>query len=353
MERRRRILVAPLDWGLGHATRCIPIIMALIKRNTEVIIAASGSSALLLKMEFPELRHYPLVAYDPQYPAGAAMVWKMGRQLPRFIQIIQKEHTQLEEIVAREQIDVVISDNRYGCYSSRAKSVFITHQLHILMPDSFKWMEGIVNRFNRRQIKKFDACWVPAPDNRLLGRLLPERLPLDTRVIGYLSRLKRQVAEKKYEVAVIASGPEPQRTILVDVLRRALQESGLKSILVRGDVDGEEQTTISGTLEEVNYLMGDSLERVIAQSEIVIARSGYSTVMDLAQMGAKAIFIPTPGQTEQGYLAEQLMGRGIAFSVPQTDFDLKTALKEANKFSGFANFGNDEVLLDLAIQSIL
>ena len=353
MERRRRILVAPLDWGLGHATRCIPIIRALIKRNAEVIIAASGGSALLLKMEFPELKHYPLVAYDPQYPAGTGMVWQMGLQLPRFIGVIQKEREQLEEIVAREQIDVVISDNRYGCYSSKAKSVFITHQLHILMPDSFKWMEGIVNRFNRRQIKKFDACWIPAADGRLLGELLPTVIPPDTSFIGYLSRLKKQVAEKKYEVAVIASGPEPQRTILVDILRGDLQASGLKSILVRGEVGSEEQTTITEKLEEVNYLSGDKLENVIAQSEIVIARSGYSTVMDMAQMGAKAVFIPTPGQTEQSYLAEQLMGRGIAFSMLQTGFNLKTALKEANKFSGFANFGNDEVLLDLAIQSIL
>ena len=353
MERKRRILVAPLDWGLGHATRCIPIITALLKRNAEVIIAGSGSSAELLKMEFPGLKQCSFPAYNPRYPKNGNMVGGMAWQLPGFIKTIYHEHARLNELAATEKIDVVISDNRYGCYSLRVKSVFITHQLNILMPGSFKWIEGIVNHFNHHQIKNFDECWIPAPDNHLLGELLRGKIPSHTRFIGYLSRLRKQPAEHKYDIVAIASGPDPQRTILVDMLREQFKATQLRVFLVAGDVAGEEKISTSGNLTEANYLGTDKLNSIIEQGDIIVARSGYSTIMDLARLGKKAIFIPTPGQTEQTYLAEQLMKQGTAFSMEQSDFNFIKALKESDKFSGFTNFGFDEVLLDQAIQSIL
>ena len=353
MERKRRILVAPLDWGLGHATRCIPVINALLKRNAEVIIASSGSAATLLKKEFPALNHYTLPAYNPRYPVNGNMVWGMAWQLPGFIKTIYAEHARINELVEAEKIDVLISDNRYGCYSPRAKSIFIGHQLHILMPQSHKWMEPTVNRFNHRQIKNFDECWIPAPDNSLLGDLLPENLPKHCRFIGYLSRCKKQTAENKYAVLAIASGPDPQRTALVNMLRLQMKASGLMSLLVRGEVEDEEKTEEIDNYFEVNYLTTDRLNTAIAESDIVIARPGYSTVMDLGKLGKKAIFIPTPGQTEQTYLAAQLMSKGIAFYMEQSAFNFKTALKESDKFGGFTNFGYDDALLDQAIQSVL
>lgn len=354
MERHRRILVAPLDWGLGHATRCIPIIKALLKRNAEVIIAGSGSSAELLKVEFPELKHYALPGYDPYYPTNSAMVFTMAQQLPHFIKTIRDEHAQVNELVKKEKIDAVISDNRYGAYVKGVRSVFIGHQLKILMPDNFKWMEPVVNYFNRRQISRFDECWIPAPDGQLLGKMLPCALPVNTRFIGYLSRFKKTAHEEaKYDVAVVASGPEPQREILVNMLRAQLSASGQKAFLVAGKMDGEQKTTMSGNLTEVNYLGADKLNHIIQQSGIIIARPGYSTVMDLARLGKKAVFIPTPGQTEQQYLAKQLMQQGISFSMEQTRFELAKAIKECNKLSGFTNFAADDTLLEQAIQSIL
>lgn len=352
MERKRRILVAPLDWGLGHATRCIPVISALIKRNAEVIIAGSGSAAELLKREFPEQKHFLLPGYNPHYGANNSMVWQMAIQLPGFIKTIRQEHAAINELAIREKIDVIISDNRYGCYSARAKSIFITHQINILMPSGFKWMEGLVNRFNHEQINKFTECWVPAKNTGILGDLMPV-LPLHTRFIGYLSRFKKLERESKYAIAAIASGPEPQRTMLCNILRNELKEAGVKAFLLRGEIASEETREVDGSLEEVNYLLSSQLNNIIEQSDLIIARSGYSTIMDLARLGKKAIFIPTPGQTEQEYLAEQLLRQNVAFSMRQADFNLKTALKEANKFGGFANFDNDEILLDQAIQSIL
>ena len=320
MERRRRILVAPLDWGLGHATRCIPVIRALLKRNAEVIIAGSGLSLELLKSEFSDLEHHSLHGYNPRYPTGTAdraMVFTMGLQLPGFIKTINKEHARTNQLVKKEKIDVIISDNRYGCYSSKAKSIFITHQPHILMPENFKWMEPAVNYFNRRQMGKFNACWIPASDNKLLGDMIPATLPPNTLFTGGLSRFKKLNDEVKYKIVVAASGPEPQRQILVDLLRPQLIASGLPAFLVAGKMGGPEKTTVFGNLTEVNYLGTEKLNQIMQQGEIIIARSGYSTVMDLARLGKKAIFIPTPGQTEQAHLAATLMGQGIAFSIAQ------------------------------------
>ncbi len=356
MERRRRILVAPLDWGLGHATRCIPIINALLKRNAEVIIAGSGVSAILLKDEFPTLTHYSLPGYAPQYStsfADSAMIWAMGRQLPHFIKTINQEHTQINQLVKKEKIDVLISDNRYGCYSSTATSVFITHQPHILMPDKFKWMEMAVNYFNRRQMARFNACWIPAPDGRLLGEMIPAALPPNTRFIGNLSRFKKLPGEIKYKVVVVASGPEPQRQILVDMLRAQLIDLNLPAFLVAGRIDDLEKISTSGNLTEANYLDSAKLNQIIQQGEIIVARSGYSTVMDLAQLGKRAVFIPTPGQTEQAHLAARLIHQEIAYTMAQSGFNLARAIKKANKLKGFANFAPDESLLEQAIQSIL
>jgi uncharacterized protein (TIGR00661 family) len=356
LERRRRILVAPLDWGLGHATRCIPIISALLKRNAEVIIAGSGASAQLLKNEFPGLKHYPLPGYTPRYPTGladSAMVWAMGQQLPHFIKTINEEHTQINHLVKNEKIDVLISDNRYGCYSPGITSVFITHQPNILMPESFKWMEPWVNYFNRRQINRFNACWIPAADAQLLGDMIPPAPMPNTRFIGSLSRFSKLPDASKYDLVVVASGPEPQRQMLADMLRPQLLELGLPAFLVAGKMDGREKISVTGNLTEANYLGSEKLNHVIQQGEIIIARPGYSTIMDLAQLGKKAIFIPTPGQTEQNHLAGRLLQQRIAFSMEQSVFNLAMAIKKANKFSGFTNFATDDTLLEQAIQSIL
>ena len=137
-------MVTPLDWGLGHATRCIPIIQELLNRGCTVLIAGSGDSLLLLKNEFPHLTFFTLSAYSPVYSRTQSMIWKMVSQLPKFADVIRKEHQQIEALIEDHKIDFVISDNRYGCWSSKIPSVFITHQLNILMPKSLKWVEPLI-----------------------------------------------------------------------------------------------------------------------------------------------------------------------------------------------------------------
>jgi UDP:flavonoid glycosyltransferase YjiC (YdhE family) len=331
----KRILIAPLDWGLGHATRCIPIIRMLLQMNHEVLIAGSGNSLELLKKEFPALPFAILPAYDPEYPTNGSMVWKMASQLPKFLRTIIKEHRAIDRYIADHKIDLVISDNRYGCWTSKAPSIFITHQSNIMMPERFGWLAPGVKVINGLLMKKFDICWIPDfPDgDSLAGNLVSfgrKDFHPNVRYVGMLSRFgAKQDISKEYDILAICSGPEPQRSEFERIVSAQLEKSGKEFLLVRGVIQE------GRTSRKVNYMTSAELEETIAKSEIVISRSGYSTIMDLKVMGKKAILIPTPCQTEQEYLARILMERKICFCMSQEQFDLETALRESGNYSGF------------------
>ena len=354
----KRVLVAPLDWGLGHATRCIPIIQELQRRKCEVFLAGSGDSLALLNAEFPDLKSFTLPGYNPVYPSSGSMVWKMALQLPKFNSIIKAEHQYVERLVPAEKIDCVISDNRYGCWSSKVYSVFITHQSNILMPKRFGWLQDFVRRINHRLMKNFSVCWIPDVPGKgnLAGSLISfGEVPKDLKVefIGYLSRFKPSISNAKlrYTIAAIFSGPEPQRTLMEKTVLPQLEKSGLSYFVVKGIPTG-----IVGTGKEnvVNFLTTHDLQQLIESSEIILARSGYSTVMDLRALGKKAIFIPTPGQTEQQYLARSLKSKGISFYMDQDQFDLQTAIKESEMFQGFVKCNESENnLLSNALDKIM
>ncbi|MCX6065047.1 MAG: glycosyltransferase, partial [Chloroflexi bacterium] len=195
----------------------------LQKRNCVVFIASSGRAYELLKKEFfLTIRCFEIDGYDPIYPDGDGMVLKMLYQVPKFLKIIAKEQLQVEKIVERNQIDVVISDNRYGCYSTKAKSIFISHQLHIQMPALWKWIEKSVNQKNHEYINKFSECWIPAPEDSFVSLLTKNENNLKARHIGYLSRFEKMNLPKKYDVCAICSGPEPQRSNLDNLLMQQL-----------------------------------------------------------------------------------------------------------------------------------
>src|SRR5690349_9583884 len=154
---KKKILVAPLDWGLGHATRCIPIINEFLSQGCEVQIASSGDALVLLKEEFPDLKFHSIVSYGAEYSRSLPFTIKILLQIPKFVRAIKKEHNETQTIVEREKIDLVISDNRYGCWSKEVLSVFIGHQLNLLTP-IFSWLG---NYLQRRAIQKFSRCWIP------------------------------------------------------------------------------------------------------------------------------------------------------------------------------------------------
>ena len=332
MKVKKRILVAPLDWGIGHSTRCIPVINALISNNYEVILAADSRPLHLLSTEFPQLEMIRFEGYNIKYSKYLHMTISMILQIPKLLWNIKKENSALDEIIKGYQIDGVISDNRFGLYSSKVPCVFITHQLEIQAPS---FAESIRN-FNYQYINKYNACWVIDDEKiNLAGNLSkPDSLPNNTHYIGIQSRFEKQEIKKKYDFLAIVSGPEPQRTILEKGLVKALKDRKEKSLIVLGKPEINTSNQI-GNLTIKSHLDAKDLNTAIIQSELIICRSGYSTVMDLAKLEKKAIFIPTPGQTEQEYLAHNFKDSGICYTQNQSDFNFEIAIAESKNYTGF------------------
>ncbi len=350
MSKTQRILITPLNWGLGHATRCIPIIDALLSAGQEVILASDGRALSLLKKEYPNLKIFELPGYEIRYE-GSGMIWNIAKQLPKISRAILKERKAVKKIVEKEKIDVIISDNRYGCRNKQCKNIFITHQVNIAIPN--RSLEIITNKINHHLINLFDECWIPdfEGENSLAGKLSNNNK--DHQFIGPLSRFNRKELKKEYDLIAVLSGPEPQRSILETKLIEQLKALDFKSLIVQGKTEKLESFEISDQLKTVSYLTSEDLNEAILKSEIIIARSGYSTIMDLVALGKKAILIPTPGQTEQEYLAERLMDQQLFYHQSQNTFDLKNALKESSKYPGFNHSKSSQYSLSTILKKNL
>ncbi|RYZ20649.1 MAG: glycosyl transferase family 28 [Chitinophagaceae bacterium] len=350
-----RILVAPLDWGLGHATRCIPIIHRLRSRGTTVLLAGSGASGNVLREAFPDLPFHPLPGHEVRYSRGASgLVWKILQQLPQLARTVEAEHRWLRDFVQQQGIDAVISDNRYGLHHPALPTVFITHQLGIRTPLG-SMGNNLLRRYHYRLIGRFGACWVPdgaAPGlSGLLGH--PGTLPdIPTRYIGPLSRFQKTDAAPAQDLVVLLSGPEPQRGIWEAQLLPQLTKYPGSVLLVRG-LPQEKAMVTTGNLTSVGHLPAPELQAAVADARIVVARCGYSTVMDLAALGQKSILVPTPGQTEQEYLARHLSASGFALCLPQKNFNLQEALAASERFPYQFLPPAENTLLDAAIDALL
>jgi predicted glycosyltransferase len=355
-----KAVVAALDWGLGHATRSVPIIRALLDRGLQVVLAGSGDSLSLMRSEFPTLAVFELPPYAVEYPRYGNMTLKMLRQLPRLRKVIAKEHMLLDHFIASEAVDFVISDNRYGCWSSRVPSILVTHQTTILLPPYMKWLKKTLAWYNRKMIYHFNQCWIPdSPGaHSLAGKLarFPDATPARFRYIGNLSRFSGTLAAKppseaKYDIIIVLSGPEPQRTLLEEIILDQLPKTSLRAFVVRGARHAVKP--LPAGVEGADFMETAELEILLREAPCVVARSGYSTIMDLAKLGKKAIFIPTPGQTEQEYLARRLKLMKLAYSASQRQFNLKRAWRASKSYTGF-NFMPDRFnMLDDSIASLL
>jgi len=342
-------LFSPLDWGLGHTTRSIPLLKRIASEGHTIVVACEPGSASekILKRFFPQADFLALKGYGITYAKKQRwFAWKMIRQIPKIMAAIKNEEKQIAQWCKQYHFDCILSDNRYGFFHKKIKSVFITHQLQIAAPYSF--LEKIIQRLNYRYINRFSECWVPdfEGENNLAGKLShPEKLPgIPVKYIGALSRLKKTEAEKIYDFLILLSGPEPQRTILENEFLKIKNRFTEKVLLVRG-LPKEETTPASTENFTIrNYCDADELSEAIAQSEFVIARSGYSTVMDIFCLQKKAIFIPTPGQTEQEYLAETLMDKGFAYAFCQEEKDYCKRIEEGKMF-GHKSFDGHELFI--------
>jgi UDP:flavonoid glycosyltransferase YjiC (YdhE family) len=323
-----RYLVAPLNWGLGHASRCIPIIKALQRRGHEVHLASDGAALQLLRAEFPELPIHQLPAWDIRYDT-ANMIWNIARQLPGLLYAIAAERRATTQLMHQYQFDTIISDNRYGCFHRKANSILLTHQLHLQLPAALKWP---VQRLLKKAFSNFNALWVPDVDGRPnLAGALAHGTPMHahTHYIGVLSRMQAGLRPVSivYDMAIVLSGPEPQRTYFEQRLLEQVVALPYRCIVVQGQTHHKRHFFAAEHVEVVSYMTTVDLNQVLLSSKVVVCRSGYSSIMDLAVLGKQAILIPTPGQTEQEYLGNYFATEKVFLMQQQHKINIESALE--------------------------
>ena len=312
-----KILVAPLNWGLGHASRCVPLVQRLLDEGHEVILGGDGESLTLLRKHFPKLRYTYLAPLNLRYSKGQRQVWAMIKAMPQLLKWSIQDHLMLKALLREEHIDQVISDNRFGLYNKQTECVYMTHQLHIMLPNGWRWAEGIASRMHARVYARYNKVWVPDyedPQQSLAGELShPQNVQCtmyNVQYIGPLSRFEiskdRDIEiSKQYDVIAVLSGLEPHRTLLENEIIARYQDSAEQVLIVQGLMHRPNTRIKRGNLTIVPYMGDKELVSALLGANHIIARSGYSTIMDLEALGRmdKAELIPTPGQPEQEYLA--------------------------------------------------
>jgi len=323
MEFKKQILVAPLNWGLGHATRCIPLISALLENNFTPLLASDGVALDLLRKEFPELKSIELPSYYITYSKkGESLKIKLLKGSPKMIRAIKAEKRLVKKLVEENKIHGIISDNRFGVYNKNIPSVFLTHQLNVLSGNT-SW---ISSRLHQQIIKKFDECWVPDVKHEpsLSGKLgHGKQNGLNLKYIGPLSRFKKVEYNITNDLLVLLSGPEPQRTILEQKLLEELKNFKGSIIYVKGIIEKVQTQHKNGNISIFNFMTSIELEKTINKSHMVLSRSGYTTIMDLAKLEKKAFLIPTIGQYEQEYLANRLDELKLVPTCNQDEFKVE------------------------------
>jgi len=331
----RNVLIAPLNWGLGHASRCIPIIRQQLAYGNKVIIASDGDSLTLLRKEFPELDYEELPSYNISYPSnGKQFIWHMLKMSNKIMLAIKNENIILSDLVEKYKLDLIISDNRFGMYHKGVFSVYLTHQTNIQAGR----FSAIANKFHEHYMNRFNEIWIPdyEGESSLAGKLSKYNGGQVAKYVGILSRFKFDESIKEMDkVLIVLSGPEPQRSILEKIILSEIESINSKITLVLGKVEKIQRKSIKGNTTIFNFLTSDDMEREMRESKLVVARSGYSTIMDLKALKKKAFLIPTPGQGEQLYLAKYLKNKNICNYVCQDKFSLKEVVNLDSDFTGF------------------
>jgi uncharacterized protein (TIGR00661 family) len=361
LSTQKTILISPLDWGLGHATRCMPLINLLLKENHRVIIAGNGDSFFLLKEQYPELTFYELPGYNITYETGKNASVQTLLQTPKVLKTIKEENKAVETIIANEKIDLIISDNRYGVRNKKVKSIFICHQIALQAPKAMRFMNAVFLKLHLRQIHKFDALWIPDEENEnnlsgILSHDIAFEMPAN--YIGIQSRFSDFIKTKSYidemdiEILVVLTGPEPQRTFSEQELHNKLKYIGKKILIIQGKT-AVQTIAINENITTISYLNTNDLFTALQKAKTIICRSGYSTVMDLAVLGKKAIFIPASGQTEQEYLSKTLENKGFSVECLQDNLNIEIALEKLKLIKGFPIYKTSEEKLESELEKYL
>lgn len=340
MTKQLNILISPLDWGLGHATRLVLLLRYLQNQKHYLIIGVSDLNERFLRSQIPNAKFVQVPSYDIIYN-GSNSVYSLMRVLPKIINGKKEEHKWLKKFVVENQVDLIISDSRFGFYHSHIKSIIISHQLNLQYPKSLNLFGSYAQKKNTKWLKEFDAVWVPDSASHLLSGDLSVNKELTPKFINPQSRFQLQSIKRKVKedyVLCIISGPEPQRTIFEDLLISQANRVFKKLVIVGGKPQENTEMIELPNVTYFNHLDDTDMQSYIKHADIIISRSGYSSIMDYHALACKHLFlVPTPGQTEQIYLAKRLKKQGVCDFEFQTQFSLsKAVISQSSKWKGFA-----------------
>ena len=357
--RTGNVLICPLEWGLGHTARMIPIAASLRERGFTVIAAGGEAARNLFSAELKDTGFIDFPGFQPRYskilPAWLAMLCR----IPSFIYHSCREHRQLKKIIRDNDINIVISDNRFGLWNRDVTSLYVTHQLRIPFPRPFRFAEGAGILLHRLIIRRYDFCFIPdlPGDMNLSGRLSHGiKLPRNTIYSGILSRFSLVSSEKmnlpEGRCTVVLSGPEPQRGILKEKIISHFSGSETPVIILGGRPGSGEGESRAGNITIYDHLAGPFMKAALEGSSSVISRSGYTSIMELVSLGCTALLIPTPGQTEQEYLAEYLSSKGWFRTISQGEIDSIVCEKAEVQFNSREFIMESEKLLNAALDKL-
>jgi uncharacterized protein (TIGR00661 family) len=344
-----KVLFCVLNWGLGHATRSVPIIRLLLEKNIDVVLASDGPPGIYLKSTFPNLPYIELQGYKVKYPSRNILL-NILISSPKIIRARTRESDEIKRIVAQYKITHIISDNRYGCNHIKIPSALITHQLApITGIPSLQW---IANWMIRRLVSPFSEIWIPDIQGKLTGEMNLNKVKPPVKEIGILSRFSQPEFSKGNQILAVLSGPEPQRSIWEKTLLNQLANLKEECTLIRGLPEKPSEEIVNG-VRVIGFADEFQLLEEIKKSKILITRSGYSTVMDLLRLRKKAIMVPTPGQTEQEYLARNLANEGRVITMNQDDENLAIQIGKSSDIQGWDDVLESPKILEQTIESFL
>ena len=333
------IIYGVCSWGLGHATRSLPVVRKLVEENNNLTIISSDRSLDLLKKElgddidYYDIPDYPMLISENsrQFMAKSFVYW------PMFIKRMESGLQKLKKILENKKCDKIISDGRYDIYSRKIPSFFISHQIRIMNPLRIKIFERGSEIFNLFFFKRFAGVIVPDyKEDDLSGDLSHNLHRIDENklhYVGVLSDFKKKKTKKDIDYLISLSGPEPQRTLLENKLFSQIDNLTGKIVVTLGTTE-KNQKLNKNNIQIYSFLKKEGRIDFLNKTKLVVSRSGYSTIMDLAVIGTKALLIPTPGQIEQEYLGQYHNKKGTFYSVNQDKINLKSDVEIAKKTTG-------------------
>jgi uncharacterized protein (TIGR00661 family) len=338
----RTIFIAPLNWGLGHATRDLPLIKAFLERGDKVFIAAHDRARMLLESEVPQCEFVDFPEYPIRYPQSSFFVTRfMFVIFPRMLRAMYREKKQLKLLHKKYQFDFIISDNRFCLYLKNVKSYLISHQLRYILPFPVTRLESWPEYFTSSFFKHYDKIFIPDKDDpdSLTGELSHNMRYLVKEKLHYCGILndiqKSSLSPKKdIDYFVIISGPEPQRTKLERIIFKQVNSLSGKIVVALG-MPEKNYKIHQGNATFHTYINRRQIHEYLQRSKFIIARPGYTTIMEMIHFGLKGLFIPTPGQIEQVYLAKYYEEKQWCHCVSQYRLDLAKDVEDAKTYKGF------------------